>query len=86
MYIYLLLSTAVFKLKDNVYVSEFEIINLDDGYVGMAAVLSDMSALYIFSDSSNVRFSFRCFCFPAFTYTYFACLAWFLLAIPRTFG
>ena len=31
-------------------------INLDDGAIGMAAVLSDFSAIYLFYDSSNVNF------------------------------
>ena len=54
-YKYLLhLSHQVFKIKENVYVTEFELCETFDGYVGMAAVLSDSSAIYVSSDTSNV--------------------------------
>ncbi len=49
----------VFKIKDNVYVTEFEMAALDDGYICMAAALSDSSAIYLYSDSSNVSFSLQ---------------------------
>ncbi len=58
-FIYFTRLNKVFRLKENVYVTEFELINLDEsGSIGMAAVLSDSSAVYIFSDSTNVRFFF----------------------------
>ena len=46
----------VFKIKENIFVTEFELCETFDGYVGMAAVLSDSSAIYVTSDSSNVGF------------------------------
>jgi hypothetical protein len=48
------LSIKVFRLKENIYVTEFELCETFDGYVGMAAVLSDSNAIYVTSDSSNV--------------------------------
>ena len=44
----------VFKIKENIFVTEFELCETFDGYIGMAAVLSDSSAIYVTSDSSNV--------------------------------
>ena len=44
----------MFKLKDTVFVTEFE-IGLDDGYIYLAGVLSDAGAIYLLSDSSNVK-------------------------------
>ena len=44
----------MFKLKENVYVVEFEIVNSDDGFICIAAALSDGMAIYMFTDHSNV--------------------------------
>ncbi len=44
----------VFRLKENVYITEFELINLDEASIGIAAVLSDFSAIYLFFDNSNL--------------------------------
>ena len=44
----------VFKLKDNIYASEFEIITADDGCICVAAALSDGSAIFMFTDTTNV--------------------------------
>lgn len=46
------LSFQVFKLKENVYITEFE-LSVDYCFNCMAAVLSDSSAIYIISDSTN---------------------------------
>jgi hypothetical protein len=54
-----------FKLKDNVYATEFEIVNSDDGCICVAAALSDGSAIYMYTDVSNVRktfFNFNILC------------------------
>ncbi len=44
-----------FKLKDSVYIIEFEIVNSDDGCICIAACLSDGTAIYISTDQSNVK-------------------------------
>ena len=49
-----------FKLKDNVFATEFEIVNSDDGCICVAAALSDGSAIYMYTDASNVRKSSAC--------------------------
>jgi hypothetical protein len=43
-----------FKIKDNIYIVEFEIINSDDGCISIAGTLSDGNAIYISTDQSNV--------------------------------
>lgn len=43
----------VFKLKENVYITEFE-LSVDYCFNCMAAVLSDSTAIYVISDNSNV--------------------------------
>ena len=43
-----------FKLKDNIFITEFEIVNSEDGYICVAAALSDGNAIYMFRDASNV--------------------------------
>lgn len=43
-----------FKIKDNIYLVEFEIVNSDDGCISIAGTLSDGSAIYISTDQSNV--------------------------------
>ena len=53
-------SKLEFKLKDNVYATEFEIVNSDDGCICVAAALSDGSAIYMYTDTSNVRKSSAC--------------------------
>ena len=52
--LYLIWKFSVFKLKENVYVVEFEILNSDDGFICIAAALSDGMAIYMFTDHSNV--------------------------------
>lgn len=44
----------VFKLKENVYITEFE-LSVDYCFNCLAAVLSDSTAVYIISDSTNVN-------------------------------
>ena len=44
----------VFRVRDNVYVTEFEMGNVDDGYPCLSAVLSDSSAIYLYTNASNV--------------------------------
>lgn len=44
----------VFKLKENVYISEFE-LSVDYSFNCMAAVLSDGTAIYVILDNSNVN-------------------------------
>jgi len=44
-----------FKLKDSVYITEFEMVNSDDGFICIAACLSDGAPIYISTDQSNVK-------------------------------
>lgn len=47
-------SIIVFKIKEHIFIIDFELMNADDGTICMAAVLSDGSAIYLATDHTNI--------------------------------